>query len=58
MTKMLVKLTTTAWQWEATLPNGDTSLMLNTDFEMFFDLRKKIIDSLVIRLRLLTNFFS
>ena len=30
-----------AWQWEATLPNGDVSMMLNTDFEMFFDLRKK-----------------
>ena len=26
------------WQWEATLPNGDISMMLNTDLEIFFDL--------------------
>jgi hypothetical protein len=26
------------WQWEAVLPNGEVSMMLNTDFEIFFDL--------------------
>jgi len=27
------------WQWEAELPNGQVSMMLNTDFEVFFDLQ-------------------
>ena len=26
------------WQWEAELPNGQVSMMLNTDFEIFFDI--------------------
>lgn len=26
------------WQWEAELPDGSVSMMLNTDFEIFFDL--------------------
>ena len=26
------------WQWEAEQPDGETSMMLNTDFEIFFNL--------------------